>query len=303
VVDRCFRNAGDLLFRTADGKVPMCLGSEQSYGFPFSSNYPTRWGGGTKEDVAAFRAWLIEKYGTIAKLNETWKTAYRDFGEIDPSPICSLNPPEYPDPWKEWGPAIEDFDLFRSKIHGEFWARTVAEIKKRHPEVICGLNPYCDYASETEPIYSGFFNWGVKDYRGKGVNWAARRIGLLPKDLECFDFLVAWNTGSPEAARKTLEFWQKRGKEVVIYARGYSKVVLGGDQEIRTHAELGLGIKGKMISQAVSFFTTLKAVFESGGIPGILNDPQIGSQMSESERREIELFNQQIACVSVRKAN
>jgi len=296
VVDKVYNAAGDVLFRTADGRIPICLSEEQSYGYPWASGYPTRWGGSSKEDVAALRVWLRHKYGSIDRLNQTWKTSFGDFAEIDPSPICSIVPPEYPDPWKEWGPAIEDFDVFRSKIHGEFWAKTVAEIKRRHPDILCGLNVFGDYASETEPIYEGFFNWGVKDYAGRGVNWMARRTGCLPDDFMSVDFFVCWNTGSPEAAKKNLQFWRKRGKDVIIFPRDYSKIVLGGKQEIRTHAALGVGLKGVMVfGRATSFFTTLKATYENGGIGALLNDPFIGEQMTERIRREIEIFNREIA--------
>lgn len=300
-VDRTIENAGDSLYRTTDGKIPMCLSDEQSYGYPFGEAHPTRWGGSSEADVAAFRVWLREKYGTVDELNKAWRYSYKDFEEIDPSGLAVLSVLDYPDPWKEWGPAIEDFDVFRSKIHGEFWARTVAEIKKRHPDAICGLNVYADFASADEPIYSGHFEWGIKDYRGNTVNWMARRIGCLPDDLMCFDFFVNWNTGSPEAVKKTIEFWRGRGKEVVFYSRSYGKVVLGGDHEIRTHAPLHLKKKGMMVNQWTSFYASLKAAYESGGIPGALNDPGIGSKINEVQRREIEMFNRAITRSSVRE--
>ena len=296
VVGKVYSNTKDVLFRTTDGKIPICLSEEQSYGYPWASGYPTRWGGSSAEDVAAFRVWLRQKYGAIGKLNTSWKTSYGGFDEIDPSPICGIAPPDYPNPWKEWGPAIEDFDVFRSKIHGEFWAKTVAQIKKRHPEIMCGLNTFGDYASDTEPIYEGYFDWGVKDYAGRGVNWMARRTGCLPDDLMSVDFFVCWNTGSPEGAKKTLAFWRKRGKDVVIFPRDYAKVIIGGDQEIRTHAAMAINKKGVMIfNHATSFFTTVKATYEGGGVGALLNDPFIGEQMTERSRREIEIFNKEIA--------
>ena len=295
-VDKVYEKAKDILYRTSDGKIPMCLSGEQSYGFPWAATYPTRWGGQTPEDVAAFRVWLRDRYSDIAKLNEKWKTTYKDFDEIDPSPICMINPPAYPDPWKEWGPAIEDFDVFRSKIHGEFWARAVAEIKRRHPDISCGMNVFGDYASETEPNYMAFYDWGVKDYQGKGVNWMARRIGFLPEDLKCFEFMESWNSGSPDATLKNIEFWRERGKEVVVLMREYPKVIPGGDRELRSHTLLGIGTKGTTISShAVAFFPTFKVAYEHGGISGALNDPYIDSRINEWQRRDIELFCKQAA--------
>jgi hypothetical protein len=296
IASKTYENIQDVIYRTADGKVPICLSSEQSYGYPWwAPNLPTRWGGSSEADRAAFRVWLRDKYGTISKLNGKWKTTYRDFEEIDPLPVCTMHPAEYPAPWKEWGPAIEDFDIFRSKIHGEFWSKTVDEIKKLHPEIICGQNVFGGYASETEPIYYGFYDWGVKDYRGKGVNWMARRTGCLPEDMMCYDFIICWNTGAPDAAKTHINFWREHDKDLIIFARPYPKVVLGGDVEIRSHCDLSIGVKGRIIqSYNTSFFPTLKAIYESGGLPGLLNDSYIGSRLNEVQRSEIELFNKEV---------
>ena len=295
VIDRLYEGYKDVIYRTADGKVPMCLSGEQSYGYLFSAAYPTRWGGGTPEDVAAFRVWLREKYGSIAKLNEKWTTSYKDFEEVDPSQLRMIYPPEYPDPWKEWGPALEDFDVFRSKIHGEFWAKTVAEIKKRHPDILCGINVYGGYASETEPIYNAYYNWGVKDYQSKGVNWLHRRTGTLPNYFNCFDFYECWNSGSPDATRKNIEFWRKRGKEVISLLRDHRKVIRGGDDDLRSGADLGLGLKGVMVGQTTAYFPVFKTAYELGGVAGVLNDRAIGAAILDQQRREIELYNAEIA--------
>ena len=303
VVHKTYENLKDVLYRTTDGKAAMWLSNEQSYGYPWwASHLPTRWGGSSEADRAAFRIYLREKYGSVGKLNKKWKTAYKDFEGIDPLPICLMYPPEYPDPWKEWGPALEDFDRFRSKIHGEFWVKTVAEVKKLHPDLLCGMNLFGGYASETEPVYTGFFNWGIKDYRGKGVNWLARRTGCLPDDMMCFDFFVCWNSSSAEGARKNVEFWRKRGKEVVTCARGYSKVVLGGNEELKTHSPLGLNLKGIMVrSHNSSFYTLLKSTYESGGIAGLLVDPAIGSVPTALQSLELQRFNQEVARAAERE--
>ena len=47
--------------------------------------------------------------------------------------------------------------------------------------------------------------------------------------------------------------------------------------------------------QATSFFSTLKATYENGGIGALLNDAFRGEQMTERIRREIEIFNQEVA--------
>jgi len=289
-VDYVIKTAGDVLYRTADGKLPLGLCDEAQYGYPWAFGYPTRWGGQTPQDVAAFRVWLKEKYGTVEKLNARWKTDYMSFEAIDPSPICEMIPREYPDPWKEWGPAIEDFDRFRSKILNNMWRKTFAEIKRRHPEVLLGLNFYTDFASDTECIYNGFWKWGT------GINWSARRTAVLPEDLDYLDFVTCWNTGSPEAARANIEYWKKKGVDVIVFARGYGKVELNDHDEFYLPQIDSGGLGGLIIDgMNTSYFATMRATVEAGGIPALFSDYTLCASIDQQVVRETVLLNQELA--------
>ena len=290
-VDYVIKTAGDVLYRTADGKLPLGLCDEAQYGYPWAFGYPTRWGGQTPQDVAAFRVWLKEKYGAVEKLNVRWKTGYKSFEDIDPSPICEMIPRQYPDPWKEWGPAIEDFDRFRSKILNNMWRKTFAEIKRRHPDVILGLNFYTDFASDTECIYEAFWKWGT------GINWSARRTAVLPEDLDYLDFVTCWNTGSPEAAKANVEYWKKKGVDVIVFARHYGKVVRLNDQDEFYLPQIDTGGRGGLIiyGHNTSCFATMRATVEAGGIPALLSDYTVGAEIGQLEVRETVLLNQELA--------
>jgi len=297
-VDRVLKTAGEYLYRTSDGKIPIGLCDEAQYGYPWGFGYPTRWGGQTPADVAAFRVWLKEKYGSIDKLNARWKTAYAGFEGIDPSPICEIYPRDYPDPWKEWGPAIEDFDRFRSKIHNDMWRKTFAEIKKRHPEVLLGLNFYTDFASDTECIYEGFWKWGT------GINWSARRTAVLPEDLDYLDFVTCWNTGSPEAARANINYWKKKGVHVIVFGRHYGKAELNERDEFYLPQIDTGGLGGLIIyNHNTAIYPTMRAIVEEGGTPALFADWTLGATIGLQDTRETVLLNTELARLAAEVAS
>jgi len=289
-LDEFLSTAGPYLYHTADGKIPIGLCDEAQYGYPWADFYPTRWGGQTPQDVAAFRVWLAEKYTSVANLNAAWGTSYTTFEQIDPSPICNIPVRDYPDPWKEWGPAIDDFDHFRSKILADMWRNTFAEMKRRHPEVLLGLNFYTDFASETEPIYEGFWHWET------GINWSARRTAVLPEYLDYLDFVVCWNTGSPDAARLNVNYWKARGVEVVVFARHYGKGWLN-DTDIFEVPCIQTGGRGGVLVYAhnSACYPTIRATVEEGGIPALFEDWTCGAVIGQQDTYETWLFNQQLA--------
>jgi len=284
-VDMFFKEYGDALYRTSDGKVPVVLCSEASYGYMYAKPFPTRWGGQTKEDVAAFRDWLCQKYqGSIDQLNLVWKTKYGDFSEIDPSPICKVTPKDYSDPWKEWSPALEDFDLFRTWLWSQFYTRIGVAIHRLHPDVLLGINPgYSDMESEAESTYGGIEEWGV------GLNWSARRTATMLDGLLWADFLAYWNTGTENGMRKVCRFWRTWDKDVVQTPRdGYYRGSIGKPGNLSRFEVKGL--EGETISEVeMAMYPIWKAAWEEGGVVSMPRSKEL-SVMNEWHEREAKLF-------------
>jgi hypothetical protein len=284
-VDMLFREFGNSLYRTTDGKVPIDLCAEASYGYALAHGWPTRWGGGTKEDVAAFQDWLRYKYqGEIDRLNLVWRTNFRDFSEIDPSPICQMTPSEYPEPWREWSPALEDFDRFRTWLWSQFYTRIGVAIRKHHPEVLLGINAgYADFASEGEPMYGGIEEWGL------GINWNARRTATMLEGLLWADFFSCWNTASEVGARKLCRFWRTFGKEVILCPRdSYYAGRLGPPPGNLSRFDLK-GVIGDTPGVEMAMYPIWKGSWEEGGIVVMPHDGSL-SVMNEWHEREAKLF-------------
>lgn len=91
------------------------------------------------DDASArlFRKWLTERYGEVAKLNETWKTAFKSFDEVTAPDYAPGKHEPNPSKRYDWG----EFNLWRFTDYMT-WAR--AEIKKHVdlPATTGGGNPF-----------------------------------------------------------------------------------------------------------------------------------------------------------------
>jgi beta-galactosidase len=59
--------------------------------------------------LAAFRAWLRERYGSLAALNATWRSAYGEWSEVEPPRRAPFNPP-----FIDWRYFMDDVYLTRA---------------------------------------------------------------------------------------------------------------------------------------------------------------------------------------------
>jgi len=106
-------------------------------------------GGYSEPAQAAWHRWLSQRHGSIAALNQRWRTTYTGFGEV--APPADLTPPT-PTTSREpvsCGP-ITDFQRFRAESHAEYFGEMVQALRSSAPRV---------------PIMSQFHhgNFGRKD--------------------------------------------------------------------------------------------------------------------------------------------
>ena len=100
----------------------------------------------------AFRKFLAEKYGDIAKLNAAWKSSYRSFEEIDIPVMIPTAPGETP----FLGPGVKsDYRMFQEEegwTLRELFARTIKEAAGKKVLTICWGIPDAFSASGLEKM-------------------------------------------------------------------------------------------------------------------------------------------------------
>jgi hypothetical protein len=75
--------------------------------------------------VKAFRDYLIERFKTITKLNQAWKSSYADFTAIQPPPD------RYISPSPKASPLTYEFERFRCDSHARYW-KLVYDAYRKH---------------------------------------------------------------------------------------------------------------------------------------------------------------------------
>ena len=125
---------------------------------------------------AEWRRWLTTKYGTVARLNERWRTTYADFASVTPPPDLAAPAPVSSTEAVATGP-VRDFQTFRSESHAQHFQLIVAALKRGDPG---------------KPVMSQI-------YQGFGLRKTAADDLLQMASLPDWDFLGThdWPGGGP----------------------------------------------------------------------------------------------------------
>jgi hypothetical protein len=132
-------------------------------------------GGYSRQAVAAWHAWLQQRYGTIGALNAAWRARYEGFAAVDPP--ADLLPPV---PTDGGTPvpvaAIHDFQVFRAEAHASWFADCVAALHEGDPDRAVSSQFYsppvqrADAAVDLRRMAEGvpWDLYGVHDWPGAG---------------------------------------------------------------------------------------------------------------------------------------
>jgi beta-galactosidase len=159
--------------------------------------------------LTAFRAWLRTRYATLNALNETWRSAYGDWEEIEPPRVSPKVPPVI-----DWRYFMDDVYLsFNLKWKADAFRRsdpshrpilahvggvtTGSTREWRYAEQLDVLGSSC-YPDWREPT-AWDFDWGTPDNPLTGATQARQQVGDI---LMHFDHLRA---AKPDGAVWTAE--------------------------------------------------------------------------------------------------
>jgi hypothetical protein len=78
--------------------------------------------------IAAFREYLKRKFETIERLNESWRSEYAAFAEIEPPPDPFVVPR------RRATPLSHEFELFRAHSYADYLAMATEAIQSEDPD-------------------------------------------------------------------------------------------------------------------------------------------------------------------------
>ena len=197
--------------------------------------------------VKAYRTWLEKRYGSLAKLNATWHTDYKTFGEIVPARRADcVGPKKLADPFKRAQATANfiDFRDFCSKEYARLIARRVkaaATDPEKRPIAtqFANLDLNAVEWSGWRPLDDeDLFRFGVKDADRYGYDVYAVDdwVGAEYDTLSAFSDdamrmeVREGSTHTPDPGLAVRSYWTLIGKGV----KGFSHFML---QEGNSHAE------------------------------------------------------------------
>lgn len=296
-----FKRWGDLYDQFANGDVPISV--EDTRGW-LRDDVNTRFAMG-KATVEAFRDWLRAKYENIDRVNEAWGTDYASFEAIDPQAGVVEN--RHGHRWEytnrqavfhDWSVAVADLDIFRTELRAKNYLDTLRHIRKHIPQavialrteganvIVAGLDP-----TDPNPHYRHIY---YSQRRCAIIAEVLQRTGAiaLHSDYTTMPYTPAELRFLVRAAVKqgVVPAWLPQFdhmRDIAINAK------YGNPYEV--HYNLPEPRKGCMMHRLVAVYPWFQAVYEEGGIPGVLwEDYQCDGFVTETQKRELRLFREHL---------
>ena len=262
-----------------------------------------------------FRNWLKDKYGTIEALNEAWDMGYTKFEEIDPELYAGEDHGGFSlthgsSDFGEWTVAANDLDIFRTLERAQNYTDLVNTMKTYSQESgktnIPSLNASVGIRTEGGNV-TGVVPYDTTNSHFRHVYYSQRRCALIPQILAKSgvvsmhsDYVTMpytpseWATlisSSTALGITSMPLLQSnRMRDIAINRKHTSKVY-----DLEYNLE-GANLSGVYINTQTSIFQAFKAIYENGGIPGVLwEDYLCDGYVTETQQKEMKFFSSKIA--------
>ncbi len=265
--------------------------------------------------LANFQNWVKEKYGTIEAVNEAWDLNYSSFEEIDPELYSQEDHGGFSltmgsSDFGEWTVATNDLDIFRTLERTENYATMIDTFKNYGTEANNASIPSVDatIGIRTEGgNVTGVVPYDTTNSHFRHTYYSQRRCALIPQ------ILAKSGTVSMHSDYVTLPYSVSEWETLVASSTslGITSMPLLQSNRMRdiainnTHASKmydleynleGSNLCGVYINTQTSIFQVFKAIYENGGIPGVLwEDYLCDGFVTETQQKEMKFYSSKIA--------
>ncbi len=265
-----------------------------------------------------FRKWVMKKYeGDFDKLNAAWGTAYSSVKEIDPEygtiddhGWCNYT--QGNSDFYEWSPAMNDFDIYRT-LERTYGYQEAINIMKNYaidtPSFpAASLDTTVGVRTEGGNM-TGVVPYDTNNSHFRHTYYSQRRNALIPQ------ILAKSGTVSLHSDYVTLPYSISELEQLVSSSTslGITSMPLFQSNRMRDIAinpqyadamytiEYNLDpasddLCGAYINTQLSVFQMFKAVYENGGIPGVLwEDYLCDGYVTETQQKDMKFYASKIA--------
>lgn len=264
--------------------------------------------------IQEFQAWLTQKYTTIGKLNQAWGSNYTAFTEIDPTAGTTDD-----HGWnshvsasaklQEWSVGVNDWDIFRTLQRTNNYVGVLDTMKNygTNHAVVNDASVDAIMSIRTEGgNVTAVVPYNTKNSHFRHVYYSGRRCALIPEILAKsgtvgvhsdyvtmpysvseLETLTASSTALGITSMPLMQI--NRMRDIAINSKY-------GDNYAKHYNLSGNNTKGAYISTQVSPFECFKAIYENGGIPGVLwEDYLCDGYITETQKKDMKFYASKIA--------
>ena len=261
-----------------------------------------------------FRTWLKEKYGTIEALNQAWDLSYSNFNEIDPEWYAGEDHGGFSltfgsSDFGEWSVATNDLDIFRTLERTQNYATMIDTFKNyginNNNTAIPSVNATISIRTEGGNV-TGVVPYDTTNSHFRHTYYSQRRCALIPQILAKsgtvsmhsdyvtlpysvseWETLIASSTALGITSMPLLQ--SNRMRDIAINKTYISK---NYDMEYNL---TGTSVSGVYINTQTSIFQVFRAIYENGGIPGVLwEDYLCDGFVTETQQKEMKFYSSKI---------
>ena len=296
---------GDLYYSDATGRNVYTI--EDTRGL-MRYEHTCRYAIGTASK-AAFREWLVEKYGSLEGINAAWGTNYKVLLSIDPEKNQTVNDmggfgkwvvfDNVNEPFHEWTLPLLDYDTFRTEQRIESYELFVEKMSAQDEGA----------AVQMRTEGSQFMAVGIDP---STTNPHYRQIMYSQLRGACISELIAMSdaiTAHCDYTRQALTPSEVRELTRMATDNGIIEMLLPQFHDMRdvaindrygndyrtTYNLTDQVARGAYVHQLTAVYPWWKATYESGGVPGVLwQDFQCNGFVTETQIKEMKFFKAKI---------
>lgn len=296
---------GDLLWTNGDGVLP--IAAEDTRGW-LTITHDWRFGIATDQAIYQYQDWLKTVYTDITELNAAYGSNYGSFDEIDPrtegmyedTHMGAYTHTASTGVFQEHTRAMAELDVYRTLARINDYKEMLATTDANDTEtkfwiryegstyLAAGIDP-----NTTNPLYRQYY-------------WEQRRNALIPELLAASDVVFGgsnydWYPASPTEVYEMTKHSTQSGMTI---SRLGAPARLGdyvinttyGDPSFVDDLNLAdTSLKGVKIDCTRALYPYLKAIYEGGGIPGVMwQDYHCEAFITSTQYKELQFYTQKI---------
>lgn len=313
-----YQRYGDMFWQAGDGTIPIT--TEDTRGW-MRVDIGLRYAFGTRTELN-FGEWLRSKYPTIAELNAAYGygASYEDFDQIRVAQEASNSGDGNYDtgydfnnknvPFHDWSTAMIDFDLYRTVERANNYKNLLANLESCTPPKNTEVSvPNAKMTIRTEG--ANFLVAGIDpdttNSHYRHVYYSQRRCAMVAEIMQSSGTTFGHSdyTTLPYSPSEVYELTKKASEQGIVEfplaqfnrMRDIAINSMYGENKYVTEYNLtddGM-TKGAYISTCTALFPWFKAVYEGGGVPGILWQDYLCDGMATSTQfKELKFYKQKI---------